>query len=409
MWKVDPCRVAPVGASEPRRPSLSRHSYLQDLICPECGESHSPGNLQTYCHGCHSPLLAQYDLEALQPNLTPETIQGRSGGMWRWHELLPLQDPACRVSLGEGGTPLVRLSKLEERLGLSALFAKVEGVNPTGTFKARGLAVAVSKARELGVTSFVIPTAGNAGAALAAYAARAGIPATVFMPVDSKPVYRWEARAYGAEVKLVEGLIDLAGQEAKADADASGAMNVATFREPYRVEGKKTMGYELAEAFDYQLPGAILYPTGGGTGLVGMWKAFSELDELGWLRGEMPKMISVQAEGCAPIVRAFHAGAERVQPWEDPATHAQGLRVPGVFADRLVLRALRESGGAALSVTEREMAEAQRELAEEEGILAGLEGAATVAALKRLNDRADQELPGHVVVFLTGTGLKELG
>jgi threonine synthase len=365
--------------------------------------------VQTYCHDCQTPLLAQYDLEALGSRLGPSDIGRRSGGMWRWHELLPLLDPACRVSLGEGGSPLVRLTKVEERLGLPAVFAKIEGTNPTGTFKARGLSAAVSKARELGVSTFVVPTAGNAGAALAAYAARAGIPARVYMPADSKPVYRWEAEAYGAQVTLVNGLIDSAGAEAQAAADADGSMNMATFREPYRVEGKKTMGFELAEAFDFELPHSILYPTGGGTGLVGMWKAFGELKELGWLRNDLPQMISVQAEGCAPIVRAFDSGQDRIQPWTDAVTRAEGLRVPGVFADRLVLSALRESGGTALTVSESDMVDAQRQLAVEEGVLVGLEGAATVAALERLAHEEKTRVSAGAVLFLTGTGLKELG
>lgn len=328
--------------------------------------------------------------------------------MWRWRELLPLMDPACRFSLGEGSTPLLKASKVTQELALTQLYIKDEGLNPTGSFKARGLAVAVSKAMELGAPGFVIPTAGNAGSALATYAARAGRPAHVFMPRDAHKAYQLEVAAAGASLHLVDGLIDEAGRQASAKAQENGFFNVATFREPYRVEGKKTMGLELAEAFQWSLPEVILYPTGGGTGLVGMWKAFDELEALGWIGADRPRMISVQAQGCAPVVRAINQGADRIEPWLEARTEAAGLRVPGVFADVEVLHVIRQSGGTAVAVSEAEISSAQRLLAAQEGVLACREGAATLAALPALIDRGLVKPADRIVLFNTATGLKEL-
>ena len=314
-------------------------------------------------------------------------------------------DPANIVTLGEGGTPLLA-ALLGAQLGFARLAIKEEGLNPTGSFKARGLAAAVSRAKELGVRAFTIPTAGNAGSALAAYGARAGIPVDVFMPVDTPALFKKEVRAYGATLHLVDGLIDQAGAEARAHAAQTGAFDVSTLKEPYRCEGKKTMGYELAAHFGWRLPDVIIYPTGGGTGIVGMWKAFAEMEALGWIGPERPRMVSVQAAGCAPIVRAYEQGAERAEPWQGAATYASGLRVPAAVGDYLILRAVRESGGAAIAVSEDEIAAHAARINATEGIFAAPEGGATLAALMRLRERGEVGSGERIVLFNTGTGLK---
>ncbi len=384
-------------------------SYLLHLYCPECGQTYAAEVVQTYCHDCASPLLAQYDLARVKAEVTRDALSAGPRGMWRWHPLLPVRDPANQLTLGEGDTPLLLTPRLGAALGLTQVFVKDESFNPTGTFKARGMAAAVARARELGVTALVAPTAGNAGGALAAYAARAGLPAHVFMPADAPAANVIEARMLGADVQLVDGLISDAGRLAARAAAEHGWFDVSTFKEPYRVEGKKIMGYELAEAFGWTLPEVIVYPTGGGTGLVGMWQAFDELEALGWLASTArPRMVSVQAAGCAPIVRAWEAGAERAAFFEGAQTLAAGLRVPGPFADRLILRALRASGGTAVAVSEAEILEAQRELAQLEGLFVAPEGAATVAALRRLAAQGWVRPDERVVLFNTGTGLKYL-
>ena len=384
-------------------------SYLLDLHCSECGQTFSADIVQTYCHACNGPLLARYDLPRAAAELDRGAMSRRPRGMWRWRELLPVREPGNEVSLGEGDSPLLPAPRLGARLGLAHLLIKDESFNPTGTFKARGMAAAVSRAKELGVRELVTLTAGNAGGALAAYAARAGLPAHVFMPQDAPWANAAEARVYGAEVTLVPGLISDAGKLAAAASAAHGWFDVSTFKEPYRVEGKKVMGYELAEHFGWELPEVVVYPTGGGTGLVGMWKAFDELAGLGWLeRPQRPRMVSVQAEGCAPIVRAVAAGAPRAAFFENAATLAVGLRVPGPFADRLILRALRESGGTAVAVSDSEILEAQRQLATEEGVFAAPEGAATLAGLARLVQQGWVQPAERVVLFNTGSGLKYL-
>lgn len=326
--------------------------------------------------------------------------------MWRWHELLPVNEAGFRITLGEGDTPLLRIPHIGKAVGAEHLLVKDESLNPTGTFKARGMAVAVSKAVELGVSEFVIPTAGNAGSALAFYTGRVGCKAHVYMPVDTPAPIQYETRMSGADVHLVEGLISDAARLAAADAASHGWFDMSTFKEPFRVEGKKIMGYEIAEAMDWTLPDVIIYPTGGGTGLVGMWKAFEEMQTLGWIDDRRPRMISVQAEGCAPVVRAFAARVERIQPWEHAATIASGLRVPAVFADRLVLRCLRESNGTAVSVSDEEILTAQARFAREEGILVAPEGAATLSALEKLLTSGDIKEDEKIVLFNTGTGLK---
>ena len=376
------------------------------LICPECGKYFDPDQVQTYCQDCKSPLLMQYDLDFLRGKLRREDFASRPRGLWRWAELLPVRSPEHRLSLGEGDTPLLRLPTLENILEHHPLYVKDESTNATGSFKARGLAVAVSRAVELGIREFVIPTAGNAGGALAAYAARAGVKAHVYMPSDTPIANQTEVRISGADLHLVEGLISDAGREAGLEAAKHGWFDVSTFKEPYRVEGKKTMGLELAEAFDWSLPDVIIYPTGGGTGLVGMWKAFNELETLGWIGTARPRMVSVQAAGCAPVVKAFQEKRARAEFWENARTLASGLRVPGAFADRLILKALHESGGTAVAVTDEEITTSQHLLAQKEGIFAAPEGAATLAVLQHL--LIDHWImPGEsVVLFNTGSGLK---
>jgi threonine synthase len=383
-------------------------SALVDLACPECDRIFDADQVQTVCEGCDSPLWARYDLAHLAGKLDREQISNRPKGVWRWHELLPVRDPVFRITLGEGDTSLISAPRIAEELGLGSLFVKDEGSNPTGTFKARGMAVALSRAGELGLREFVIPTAGNAGGAMATYASHAGFEAHVFMPADAPTVNQTEVRMSGADLRLVDGLIDMAGRRAKDEARANGWFNMTTFKEPYRVEGKKTMGFELAEAFGWHLPEVIVYPTGGGTGLVGMWKAFEELETLGWIDGPRPRLVSVQAAGCAPIVRALENEADRVEPWENPTTIAHGIRTPGAYADRLILRAVRQSGGVGVTVTDEEIRGARDDLAKREGILACLEGAATLAGLRRLVETGWVERNDRVVIFNTGTGLKDL-
>jgi len=381
-------------------------STLTYLECPECGAHFDADKPQTFCPRCKSPLLPRYDLAAAARTLTPEAVASRPRGIWRWHEILPVRSAEHRITLGEGDTPLVDVPRLAREFGLKHVWVKDESQNPTATFKARGLVMAVSRALELGIHEFVIPTAGNAGGALAAYAARAGAKAHVYMPADAPEVNKAEVIAAGADLVLVDGLISDAGKLAAEHARERGWWDVSTFKEPYRVEGKKTMGLEIAEAFGWDLPDVIIYPTGGGTGLVGMWKAFDELEALGWIGSERPRLVSVQSEGCAPIVRAFHEGAERARPWENAHTVAAGLRVPSAFADRLILRALHETNGTAVAVPDEEILAAQRLLAAKEGIFAAPEGAATVAALKKLASSGWVAPNERVVLFNTGSGLK---
>jgi threonine synthase len=330
----------------------------------------------------------------------------RRAELWRFRELLPVRDPANIVSMGEGGKPLLKLERLGQQLSLSNLYLKDEGQNPTGSFKALGLSVAVSRGVELGAGEFVIPTAGNAGGALASYAARAGVPAHVYMPQDAPLINILEVQMAGADLHLVAGLISDAGREAATAAGEHGWFDVSTLKEPYRLEGKKIMGYELAVSFDWQLPDVIIYPTGGGTGLVGMWKAFDEMEALGWIDGYRPRMVVVQSSGCAPIVKAFLEGSDEAEPWEEASTFAGGLRVPMAIGSRLILAALDESRGTAVALNDSQFHEAQIRLASTEGIFACLEGAATIAALETLVEQEWIKPDERVVVFNTGTGLK---
>jgi threonine synthase len=382
------------------------YTYFTHLICSTCGTSYPADRAQTFCSSCRSPLLAQYDLTNAKQILEKEIFWGRPKGMWRWHELLPVSRPDAIVSLGEGDTPLLALPRLGEMFGLANLFIKEESLNPTGSFKARGLATAISKANELGIRQVVIPTAGNAGGAMAAYAARAGMEALIYMPADTPKANIDECQAVGAEVALVEGLISDAAVLA-AEKSHHGWFDISTFKEPYRLEGKKIMGYEIAEEFHWFLPDVIIYPTGGGTGLVGMWKAFDELEQLGWVDADRrPRMVAVQAEGCAPLVKAYLAGMEASDFWEGAHTIASGLRVPKSFADRLILRYLHDSHGIALAVSDQAIEEAQGLIGRTEGLFTCPEGAATVAALAQLIDQKWVHKDERVVIFNTAAGNK---
>jgi threonine synthase len=383
-------------------------SQLHHLECPECGRSKPADALSTVCELCDSPLLARYDLDRAQTELDRDATAGLPATMWRWRELLPVRDPSFIVSLGEGGTPTLEAPRLAARLGVRRLFIKDEGRNPTGTFKSRGMAAAVSRAAELGVKGFVVPTAGNAGGALAAYAARAGLSAHVFMPDDAPPANRLEVERAGAGLHLVRGLISDAGREAARMARETGLFDVSTLKEPYRLEGKKTMGFEIALDLGWTLPDVIVYPTGGGTGLIGIWKAIDEMSRLGWIGPARPRMVAVQAEGCAPVVRAFREGLDRCEFAAGARTLAAGLRVPKPFADRLILRTLRESGGTALAVTDEEMIRTREAAAACEGLQVCLEGAAALAALPPLA-ASGWLRPGERILCLnTGTSLKDL-
>jgi threonine synthase len=382
-------------------------SYITHLECYSCGKHFDPESIQTFCPDCQSPLLARYDLAVASEKIDRDEFRRRSRGMWRWSELLPVHEPENMINLGEGDTPLLHLSNLGAELGLSNLYAKDESLNPTGSFKARGLAAAVSKAKELGVTKIIIPTAGNAGGAMAAYAARGGLKAHIYMPKDTPVANIEESRIAGAEVILIDGLISEAAGMAGEKARNEGWFDVSTFKEPYRTEGKKIMGYELAEYFDWELPEVIIYPTGGGTGLVGMWKAFKEMDAMGWLENSsFPRMVAVQAEGCAPVVKAFQENALFCDFWTGAQTIASGLRVPKSFADQLILDDLRESAGTAVAVSDEAIIEAQKHLAYKEGIFAAPEGAATLAGLQKLLADGWIAPDERIVLFNTGTGLK---
>jgi threonine synthase len=381
-------------------------SYLTHLECGLCGKVQDADRLWNLCPECSKPLLARYDLELAREGLSCEDIAGREPNLWRYRELLPVRDPRYVLCLGEGWTPLVRAGRLGQAVGFERLYIKDEGLNPTASFKARGLGVAMSRAHELGVEAVSIPSAGNAAGAMSAYAALAGIAAHVFMPQDVPPLFVAECRALGAEVTLVDGLITDCGRVAAKGVRDFGRFDVSTLKEPYRIEGKKTMGYELAEQMGWTLPDVIIYPTGGGTGLIGMWKAFQEMEALGWIGPERPRMVTVQSDGCAPMVRAFHEGTEFAAAWEGAKTLADGLRVPAAVGDFLILRALRESHGTAVAVPDEEMMAAANLMGRTQGIFACPEGGATLAAFQQLRDEgwiADGE---SVVLFNTGSGLK---
>jgi threonine synthase len=379
------------------------------LECSRCGRTYESETLQRLSPCCQKPLFARYDLDRLRDGFTLESLRGREPTLWRYAEVLPVRDPAYRLSLGEGFTPMLDVPALAEHLGLDRVWLKDEGQNPTGSFKARGLSMAVARARELGAREVAIPSAGNAGAATAAYAAAGRMPAHVVVPADTPSTIVEEIRALGADLQLVEGLITDAGRVVAEGSAEHGWFDVSTLKEPYRVEGKKTMGYEVFEQLGGRLPAAIVYPTGGGTGLVGMWKAFDEMEALGWIGDERPRMISVQASGCAPIVRAWERGDSAAEPWADAHTYAAGLRVPAAVGDFLILAGIRASGGAAVAVDDEAMREWVGIVGRTTGVFCAPEGAATAAAIAPLLERDLLQPEDEVVLFNTGSGLKYVG
>jgi threonine synthase len=381
---------------------------VSHLECALCGKTYEARRLHNLCTECGRPLLVRYDLEAAARTLTRESLKGRRADLWRYAEVLPVEREENIVSLGEGWTPLLRAERLGAPLGLRHLYVKDESQNPTQSFKARGMTAAVSMAKELGVRKVAVPSAGNAAGALAAYAARAGLEAHIFMPRDTPRANVVECEQTGARVTLMEGLITDCGAEVGRRKEAEGWFDVSTLKEPYRVEGKKTLGYELAEQMGWELPEVIVYPTGGGTGLVGMWKAFDEMEAMGWIGSERPRMVSVQSEGCAPIVRAFEEGKRFADEFENAATVASGLRVPKAVGDFLILDALRASDGAALAVSDEELLAAVGEIGAAEGLFVAPEGAACLPALRKLIERGEVEAGERVVLFNTGAGVKYL-
>ncbi len=373
-----------------------------------CSRAHPADRLQSVCTTCGEVLLARYDLSAARRTLRRDGMAERPSSLWRYAEVLPGADDP--VSLGEGFTPLLHTTRLGEELGLTRLWVKDESSQPTGSFKARGMTTAITMARRLGATRLALPSAGNAGGAAAAYGSRAGLEVDLYLPRWTPEPFLVEARAYGARVHIMDGDIADCGAEVRRLTPETGWFDLSTLREPYRLEGKKTMGYELAEQFDGELPDVVLYPTGGGTGLIGMWKAFDELERLGWVEpGQRPRMVVVQAAGCAPMVRAFERGEPRAERWTDPATCASGLCVPAALGDHLILSAVRESNGIALSVSDEAMCAAQARMGRLEGIFAAPEGGAALAALEELVRRGWVGREERVVVFNTGTGLKYPG
>ena len=379
--------------------------FLTHLECTSCGLRHDWTRLQNLCTACQKPLFAIVDLAAASRTLTRDVLATRERSLWRYREVLPLPANAEPISLGEGGTPLLRAKRFGENVDL---WIKDESLNPTQSFKARGMAVAVSMAKHLGATKLAAPSAGNAGGALAAYAARAGLEAHIFMPRDAPRANIVECRELDAHVTLIDGLITDCGAEIARRKDAEGWFDMSTLKEPYRVEGKKTLGYELAEQLSWRLPDVILYPTGGGTGLIGMWKAFDEMETLGWIDQKRPRMFSVQASGCAPIVRAFEAREKTAPEFPNAHTVASGLRVPKAIGDFIMLKILRQSNGGAIAVDDEEMIRVTREVGSSEGLFVAPEGAACFAALKSLRTAGKIDNGERVVIFNTGSGIKYL-
>ena len=381
-------------------------SYLTHLECTSCGATHSAERLIRLCPECDKVLYARYDLDAARRETDRDALAARRSDMWRYFETLPVLDETNIVSLGEGMTPILDAPRLGEAIRATNLVIKDEGQNPTGTFKSRGLSAAVSKAKELGAAGVTIPTAGNAGGALAAYAARAGMDAHVFMPQDALDANKKEVTHAGGTLHLVDGLIGEAGQQSRELAAELGMFDLSTLQEPYRAEGKKTMGYEIAEQCGWTFPDAIIYPTGGGTGVVGIWKAIEELEALGWTDGKRPRFFCMQAEGCQPIVRAFNRGDDHAEPWQNAHTVAHGMRVPSAIADYLILRVLRDSGGGAIAVSDDDLLDHMRLIARTEGIVVGPEGGATAAAARRLIASGTLSKDDHILLLNTGSGLK---
>ncbi len=384
---------------------LSGASHLEDT---KTGETVDSEQLQGLAPS-GKPLFARYDLQAIAPGFQPTDLPGRRADLWRYEDVLPVRDPACQIQLGEGWTPMLDAPRLASRLGIRRAWVKDEGQNPTGSFKARGLCLAVSRAKELGVQELAIPSAGNAGSATAAYGAAAGMPVHVVVPTDTPAPIVEEIRALGADLQFVDGLITDCAKVVKQGVQDHGWWDLSTLKEPYRVEGKKTMGYELYEQLGMRLPDAIVYPTGGGTGLIGMWKAFNEMEAMGWIGSERPKMVSVQATGCAPIVRAYEAGSEDAGFWDGATTYASGLRVPAAVGDFLILRAIYASDGAAVAIPDHEMHQWVEWLGADTGVFAAPEGGAVAAAIPRLLETGVLRAEDEVVLFNTGSGLKYVG
>jgi len=382
---------------------MNNVTYLECSLCKKRFEANRIHNL---CD-CGGPLLVRYNLEKARQTWSRDQIAQGPNSMWRYAPMLPAR-PESIVSLGEGMTPLVRTRHLGRRVGADNLWVKDEGLNPTGSFKARGLSCAISMAVELGINKVAIPSAGNAASAMAAYAAAAGIEAHIFMPRDVPQSNYIECKAFGSKVTLIDGLISDCAKRVNAGCETEGWFDVTTLKEPYRIEGKKTMGYEVAEQMGWDLPDAIFYPTGGGVGIIGMWKAFEEMEALGWIGKQRPKMIAVQVEGCQPVVRAFERGEQRSQFWDNAHTVASGLRVPKPLGDFLILDAVRSSGGTAIAVSDTELIDAGIQLASDEGIFVAPEGAACVSALEKLLDSGFLKPSERIVIYNTGAGLKYL-
>ena len=382
------------------------NSTFSHLECSKCGVKYSKTELHNLSPCCTLPLFPQYDLEKAKSILHKKDLKSRESNMWRYGEIMPVEFKENIISLGEGWTPLVQANRLGELKGFSNLYLKNESINPTGSFKDRGMSVAISKVKEFHLKNIAIPTAGNAGGSAAAYAAKAGQEAFIFMPNDTPKAFQVECDQYGANVEMIDGLISDCGKIVAERKEKEGWFDISTLKEPYRVEGKKTMGYELAEQFNWELPDAIIYPTGGGTGLIGMWKAFDEMETMGWIGSHRPKMISVQAKGCSPIVDAFDQGLDCAQPFQNPKTSALGLRVPSAVGDFLILNSIRQSEGVALSVTDNELMTGTKQIGSSEGIFSAPEGGATVAALPKLLDRGIIKPNDQIVLFITGSGLK---
>jgi threonine synthase len=377
------------------------------LECSLCAQRFAANHIHNLCP-CGGALLVRYDLDAVRSSWTRESLAQAKPDLWRYWPVLPVNRRESIVSLGEGMTPLIETKRLGAAVGAQDLWVKDEGLNPTASFKARGMSAAISMARELGITKIAVPSAGNAASAAAAYSAAAGIECHIFMPIDVPQANFIECKALGAHVTLVNGLIGDCAKIVTERKDKEGWFDVSTLKEPYRIEGKKTMGYEVAEQFAWHLPDAIFYPTGGGVGLIGMWKAFDEMETLGWIGNQRPKMIAVQAAGCQPIVRAFERGDQRAEFWHDATTVASGLRVPRPLGDKLILDALRDSGGAAIAVNDDELIDAGIELASREGMFVAPEGAACIPALRKLLATGFLKPSARILIYNTGAGLKYL-
>ena len=385
---------------------MQTKSTLTHLECGYCGKHYAAEQLINLCTDCGKPLLARYDLAAAAATMTKEALAERESSLWRYEEVLPVRNDWAMLRLGEGWTPLHHATRLGDSIGCPGTYVKDEGVNVTGSFKARGLSMAVSRAYELGAKELAIPSAGNAAGAMSAYAAAAGLPAHVYMPADVPSLFRVECKELGATVTLVNGLINDCGAKVKEGVQAHGWFDVSTLKEPYRIEGKKTMGYEVAEQMNWELPDVIIYPTGGGTGLVGMWKAFDEMEQMGLIGAKRPRMVSVQSTGCAPMVRAFEQGDEFAELWQGAATVADGLRVPVAVGDFLILTALRKSGGTAIAIPDQEMLDLAQVMGKQTGVFPAPEGAACLAAQIRLLASGWIKAEEKVVLFNTGSGLK---